>query len=103
MKGLVEEVRLLDDLHEHAGWKRLYERIRADRERFLYRLASRIMAGDLVDQREVDFHRGYYRGALDTVERPEKALADLEKAARFAYTQAQLEVYSEQENETPYV
>jgi hypothetical protein len=99
----VEDVRMYDELREHLGWRRLYERVKEQREGFVNWIARRLMQGEPVDQREIDFHRGYFWGALDTLERPEKAEENLEKAARKAWTMAQLEVLNNEEDESPYV
>lgn len=96
-------VRKLDGLREHAGYQYLLKIIREKQKKALSTVARRLMAGELVDQREIDFQRGYFRGALDVAERPEKAVADLERAARQAWVEAQLEVITEEESETPYV
>lgn len=96
----VEIVRRLDGLQEHAGWRYLQKMV-VDRETvWLVRLARRLMAGEVVDQREIDYQRGFIRGALEVIERPEQAIADLELAARRAWTAAQLEPISQEA--TPY-
>lgn len=102
VQQIVENARLFDGLREHAGWRRLRDQVRAEQEGFLARLARRLMAGEGVDQREIDYYRGYYQGALDTVERPEKAEENLEKAARHAWALTQLELQAEAEEESPY-
>lgn len=50
------------------------------------------MSGEKVDQREIDFHRGFYYGALWILEKPEKAEENLERAARHAWALVQLEM-----------
>lgn len=102
VKKIVEDVRLFDGLREHAGWRRLRDSIRADRDRFLLGIARQLMSGQEVDQRKIDFYRGYFQGALDTVERPEKAEENLERAARHAWALTQLEIQAESEEESPY-
>lgn len=102
MQAIVREAQALDGLTEHGGWRILFNRVRAQRDGFLLSIARRLMSGELVDQREIDFNRGYYEGALNTLARPDKALENLEKAARHAWTLAQLELIAEEEEASPY-
>ena len=88
----IRDAHLFDSLKEHDGWKRLAELVRVDRERFLTKLAKRLMAGEEVSQREIDFHRGFYQGAEWVVGHPENAEASLERAARAAWRMAQKEM-----------
>lgn len=96
-KRTAEIARGLGSLTEHEGWQYLYELTQAAEKRFLSRLAKRLFSGVVVDQREIDFQRGYIRGALDTIQRPAEAIADLEKAARGAWVKAALELTTETE------
>ena len=104
IQQVLADVRLLDHLREDAGWRMLFRRVEEQKEGFLRLLAKRLMTGKEVSQREIDFMRGYYSGALDTANKPAKAAADLEKAAREAYAQGLL-LWAETENESesPYV
>lgn len=92
VQQIVEDVRLLGELQEHVGWRRLYERVKEDRARFMGAIARRLMAGEKVDQREIDFHRGFYYGALWILGHPEEAEKSLERAARQAYLAVELEL-----------
>ena len=91
VRQTIHDAHLFDALREHDGWKRLAELVRADRERFLLRLAKRLMAGEEVSQREIDFQRGFAQGAEWVVGHPEQAEASLERAARKAWRMAQEE------------
>ncbi len=102
VQRIVEDVKLFDGLREHQGWRRLYERVKADRERFLLGLARRLLSGDKVDQQEIDFHRGFYQGAFWVLGHPEQAENSLERAARQAYLALQLELTSEEDGASPY-
>lgn len=102
VQKIVEDVRMFDGLREHAGWRRLRDAIKAEREGFLLSLARRLMSGEEVDQRMIDFYRGYFQGALDTVERPEVAERNLERAARSAWALTQLELETERQEDSPY-
>lgn len=104
VQQVVADVRLLDHLREDAGWQVLHRRIIEQKEGFLHRLATRLMAGREVDQREIDFMRGFYAGAEETAEKPARSAADLEKAAREAYAKGLFEyAETEREGESPYV
>lgn len=98
----MEDVRAFDGLREHVGWRRLLNKVGADRDGFLIGVAKRLMAGFVVDQREIDFHRGFYEGALFVLEMPEKAEENLEAAARRAYAMTQLEQLNTELEESPY-
>jgi hypothetical protein len=98
----VEDVRLFDGLREHVGWRRLWEKVRGDRERFLAGLTRRLMSGDPVDQREIDFHRGFYYGAEWVLGHPEEAEKSLERAARLAWAITTEELHSQEEGSRPY-
>lgn len=93
---------MFDGLREHVGWRRLRDSILAERDAFMVGLARQLMSGAEIDQRKIDFFRGYFQGALDTVERPDKAEENLEKAARRAWALTQLELETEKEEESPY-
>lgn len=100
---ILEDVRLFDGLQEHPGWKRLYEHVKSSRSRFLLALTKRQMAGEEVSQREIDFNRGFFQGALWALGHPDQAMTSLERAARQAWLAAELEVLTEEEGDSPYV
>jgi len=95
---------MFDGLRDHAGWRRLYERVRADKDRFMGSLSRRLMSGekltrDLED--EILFHRAFYYGAEWILGHPEEAAKSLEEAARRAWRDSALEEMTTQE-ESPY-
>jgi len=96
VRQTIRDAHLFDSLKSHEGWKRLAEHVRADRERFLMRLAKRLMSGQVVDQREIDYQRGFYQGAEWVIGHPEEAEASLERAARRAWRMAQDELAQQQ-------
>lgn len=55
-----------------------------------------------VPQREIDWHRGFFAGAIFVLTRPEMAERSLETAARMAYVAAQEELLTAEEGESPY-
>lgn len=103
VQRIVDDVRLFDGLHEHAGWRRLREIVKDNKSRFLRRLAERLMAGQKVESDEIAFHRGFYFGAEWIIGHPEEAIKSLEDAARKAYRQVMLEVINNSQEESPYV
>lgn len=103
MKRVIEDVRLFDGLQEHAGWHRLAEKIRAGRKGFLDFLTAELWAGREVDQRRLDYTRGFYEGASYVIEMPAKAESSLEQAAREAWRLTQIEAAQEAENASPYL
>lgn len=103
VRRIVEDVKLFDGLTEHAGWRRLADKIRASKGLFVERLASRQMAGEVVPQREIDYYRGFYMGAEYVVGIPEQAETSLEAAAREAWRLTQLELAQRAEESSPYL
>jgi hypothetical protein len=79
-----------------VAWRRLYDRVKASKERFLGDLAKRLMGGDTVTSEEIAYHRGFYQGAFYVLAHPEVAEKNLERAARMAYMLAQEEMESEE-------
>lgn len=69
----------------------------------MHSLAKRLMSGEVADQRDIDFQRGFLEGARTVILKPEKALKGLEVAASAAYAASKLELLSEQEGESPYL
>lgn len=101
VQRLISEVRNIGELTDHPGWQILRRKVEEEKDQFLLRVAKRLMAGYDVSTLEIDYKRGYYQGALDTLLRPEKAWENLEKAARRAWLR-QSEMLSEKEGEVPY-
>lgn len=102
VRKLVEEVRMYDDLLEHVGWRRLRERVEEQHAAYTLALAKRLMAGEDVPREEITWYRAYYQGAKDIIQRPALAHVDLEKKARKAYTEAEIELANNSQEESPY-
>ncbi len=100
----IHEARVLEPLHEDVAWQHLRQKVEASKESFLIRIAERQMRGEEVSQREIDFLRGYYHGALDLLMAPERAEQNLEREAKRAYRKALAEANEAQakEEESPY-
>jgi hypothetical protein len=65
----------------HPAWPHMLEHYRELRQRYSEALGAKLMAGDQIDQREIDFRRGYWAGVFSVLTSPE--------AAEKAYVQAQ--------------
>jgi hypothetical protein len=100
---ILEDVQRFAALREDPAWRRLNEKVKADEEHFLVSLAQRQMAGEDVSQREIDFHRGWYRACRWLLGHPEQALDNLERAVRSAYLMTQLELDQAVEEDSPYL
>jgi hypothetical protein len=99
---IVRDVRLFERLKEDPGWRRLVDVVQEKPERFLKALCRRQMAGEVVDQREIDYMRGW-QDCLDyLVSTPELALEKLEQVAKTAYALATVEQLQAEEDESPY-
>jgi len=98
---MVSDVQKLDHLQQDAGWQTLLKRITEQRGRFMIGVARGLMAGKIPDREELAYRRGYFQGALDTVQTPSSVAASLEQAALAAYRKA---IREESEGEdAPYV
>lgn len=102
VQRIVADVRLFEGLKENPGWRRLYEKVASDKERYLSGLSRRMMAGEKIPPEEIAYHRGFYQGAIWVLAHPEVAEKNLERAARMAYVLAAEEVLTQSEEETPY-
>lgn len=102
MRRIVEDVRLFDGLREHAGWRRLYDKVRENKDGFMLSLSRRLMAGETVSPEEIAHSRGFYEGALWIISQPEVAERNLERAARMAWVRAQAELDQQEEAASPY-
>lgn len=100
---VIEEARLYDSLRENVAWQKLAQRVRDDKDRYFASIARRLMSGAKVDQREVDYMRGFYFGARWIIEHPEEAEKSLERAARAAWRMVLLEQAEAAEEESPYI
>lgn len=90
VREIVDDVRAYEELRQSAGWYRLRRAIAGRREEFIARLTGRLLRGEIVDQREIDYQRGFFAGAEFVLDQPEKAESNLETAARQAWVMTQL-------------
>lgn len=103
IRDIVKEARLYDSLRENEAWKRLAQRVRDDRSRYLQGLAGRLMSGSEVSPEEIAYMRGFYYGARWIIEHPEEAEKSLERAARAAWRMVLLEKAAQDESSSPYI
>lgn len=103
VQEIVKEAALYDSLRENDAWKRLAQRVREDRDRYLTGVAGRLMAGKDVSKEEIAYMRGFYFGAKWIIEHPEEAEKSLERAARAAWRMVKLEQAAIDEESSPYI
>jgi hypothetical protein len=96
---VVNDAHLFDDLQAMPGWKRLYDRVKADKARVMEGVAERLMRGKKITPEEIEFYRGFYQGAVFVLEHPAQAEKNLERVARAAWLLVQSA--SEAEEATP--
>jgi hypothetical protein len=98
---MIGDVKKIDHLREDAGWQTLRRRVVEQKDKFMLKMARGLMAGNVADQRQIDYMRGYYAGSLDVVNIPMQAAESLERAAVKAYRKA---LFEEAEGaEAPYL
>lgn len=102
LRKLAEEATEYGRLKEDPAWLSLFARVKAQKERFLLSFARRLMVGEIIPQREIDYNRGFYDGAFYAVAHPDKAVASLETAARIAYELKLGEELVAQADQSPY-
>lgn len=103
LQKLAQEAAQYGRLKEDPAWRALFDRIQAQKERFMLRLARRLMAGEVVSQRELDYNKGFYDGAYYAVAHPEKAITSLEHAAIAAWELKLDELGAEAQSSSPYI
>lgn len=81
-RAKVAETVDLYGLTEHQGWEALKRHFGNGSESFHKSLAHRLLGGEQVNQREIDYLRGCMDIAQAIFTYPERALADLEASAR---------------------
>lgn len=85
---LRQEVEAFGSLREHVGWQRLLKRTIAQKEEWFEKLARKIASGQPLDekfQRQVDYDRGWYDGAIYVLRHPELSEEALESALAVAW------------------
>lgn len=78
--GLAEIHAPLKALAETDGWRILKQVFDRQRERYYDQLSRSLMAGAEIDQRKLDFNRGFFESVEDLLEAPENAEKTLKKA-----------------------
>lgn len=86
IRELGDRAQALGKLTGHEGWELLRKELEERREAFERTLGRRLLGGgidsDPVDQRHIDYQRGYWRGVRDVLESPSKAQNALDDALR---------------------
>ncbi len=98
IRRIVSDAHVFDDLKQMAGWRRLYETVKADKAKVMQEVAARLMKGDRPSQEEIEYYRGFYQGAVYVLEHPAQAEANLERAARTAWVLAQSATGTEEDS-----
>jgi len=84
VRDLGDKARELAKLAEHPSWATLRKEFEARKQTYLLKLARQIAAGGKdaapLDQRELDYQRGFLRGAQAVLDTPDNAIEALEKA-----------------------
>ena len=81
---VVADARVFGELREQPGWQRLYSMVKASKQGWLDHLAREFMRDPQYWPKPIDiqFYRGYYKGAWWIVAHPEVAERNLERLAR---------------------
>lgn len=75
-----ERLELISRLRENAAMEAAFEEVKAQRDVYFKNLALKAYQTGNVDQRELDYKRGFFRGALWALKAlPNKAKSDLER------------------------
>ena len=86
IKELGDKAQDLSKLKDHPSWEVLRSEFEAKRLKYMDRLAARLMRGGLnanpLDQREIDYQRGFFDGAQWILDNPEFAESSLENALK---------------------
>src|SRR5574341_1362785 len=86
IRSLGDKGRELAKLTEHPAWLTLRREFEARRQTYLQRLAREMVVGGIdaepLSQRELDYQRGFFRGAQAVLDTPDNVIAQLEKALR---------------------
>lgn len=99
---IAEDARVFGELMEQRGWQRLIQRLEGEKEEYLLDIAKRLLDGRQVDQREIDFMAGFFKGALYVLKHPEKAEESFTKAAHLAWVLDEADQEVEDVPSSPY-
>jgi len=84
IRELGDKARELSKLKEHPSWAVLESEFALRKQNYLASLARDLIAGGVdaepLDQRKIDYQRGFLRGAQAVLSTPDNAIASLEKA-----------------------
>lgn len=84
IRQIGDKARELGKLVDHPAWAILRAEFDGLKETYFKRLATRLVSGGLkaeaLDQRELDYQRGFFRGAEWILANPEMIAKTLEKA-----------------------
>ena len=91
-------------LKEHPGWDALKNHFELGSESFSKNLAVRLMAGEQVNQREIDYLRGFIDAARAILKYPEAALSNVEESAKRGWAAHVSQEYASRvAAESPYI
>lgn len=85
---LRQEVEAFGSLRDQVGWQRLLKRTIAQKDDWFAKLARKLASGAPLDasfQRQVDYDRGWFDGALYVLRHPELSEEALESALAVAW------------------
>lgn len=86
VRELGDSVRELSKLVEHPSWPVLRAEFEKRKDAYVSKIARGLTAGGIdakpIDQREIDYTRGFIRGAQAVLDTPDNALKALEEALR---------------------
>lgn len=85
--SIVADAQMFDQLQQDPGWRRLFEKVQADKQRFMDGLARRMFGPkkNRPSDEEIAFQQGFYQGAIWILSYPDKAMENLERTARLAW------------------
>lgn len=86
VQQIAEKAQMLGELKKHPGWSLLREIFNKKQKTYFESLARKIMSGSIdaptLDQRELDYQRGFWAGARWILDNPEQAERSLETALK---------------------
>lgn len=86
VRELGDSVRELAKLVEHPSWPALRSEFDKRKDTYVQKIARDYTAGGIdakpIDQRQIDYIRGFLRGAQAVLDTPENAMKALEEALR---------------------
>ena len=89
---LKERAERMGGLKEAAGWQELRAELERRCQRDTKRLVTRYLrSGELVNQREIDYVRGFWAGAEWILDNPEMAEATFDRAMRRALAMTEVQ------------